>query len=129
MSGWRRARELARADPPLPTPLRRLRVARGHSVVTLAAVAGMHPRTVQRAERGEGLCRMPVDTILRLAGALRVRPIDVLPALGAVPPAPSKRRTGLRGNRRGPIPLAELPANPPGEAPDEGGLTPVPPPG
>ena len=63
---------------PAPTPLRRLRLARGLTLDAVAVLAGVDPATVSRMERG--LDEPRPETIVRLArglgiGARRMREI------------------------------------------------------
>lgn len=99
------------------TAARRVRLSRGWSLEGLASAAGVQPRTVRRVERGGALRQIRLDTLLRLAGALGVRPVDLLPALALRAPAPAYRRVvaGL-GKRRPAGHRTQRPLPPPRES-------------
>jgi transcriptional regulator with XRE-family HTH domain len=75
-------------------PLRRLRLAHGFSQLQVAAGAGISLKTLQKIERGD-VAGVKLWTVIRLAGALGCRAVDLVPAFLAVPrppPPPSRAR-------------------------------------
>ena len=64
--------------------LARAREAAGHSQETVADLAELHRTAVGQLERGERIPR--ADTVVKLAGALRVGPEVLLAGLSWVPP-------------------------------------------
>lgn len=61
-------------------PSRRIRQQRGWSILRVAGIAGVSPEQVKRLELGDAGC-MRVDVLCRIAGALDVRPVDLMPGL------------------------------------------------
>ncbi len=80
--------------------LRALREERGLSMAAVSRLAWLSYETVQRVELGQVLA-MQVSTLVRVvAAALRCKPVDIVPGLGAVPrvlepPKVRQRRRGL----------------------------------
>jgi len=64
------------------TRLAELRQVRGLTQREVAERAGVTRRTVGEVERGEGITRRTLGTYLRLARALRVPAVALIPALG-----------------------------------------------
>ncbi|MBY0401924.1 helix-turn-helix transcriptional regulator [Myxococcota bacterium] len=72
----------------------------------VAARAGTALETVRRLDRGE-VASMKIETVLRLAAAIGVPPVELLPDLGAVvgpERVPPRRRRVVRATRRDPRP-------------------------
>lgn len=61
-------------------PARRIRVAKGWSIITLAGIARTTPDQVKRLELGDA-AGMPVRVLVRIAAALGVTPLDLMPGL------------------------------------------------
>ena len=67
------------------TTLRALRDARGLRQIDVASMAGVDPTVVSRIESANGFLGVQLRSIVRIAAALGVSPVDLLPALAVVP--------------------------------------------
>ncbi len=79
--------------------LRRVRRREGLSQEELARRASLHRVAIGRLESGERVCR--IDTLIQLAGAMAVRPSELLDGIAWVP-APARKGAFAFGS--GPIP-------------------------
>ncbi len=70
--------------------LRALREERGLPMAAVSRLAWLDQDTVRRVERGQVL-GMQVSTLVRVAAALRCKPVDIVPGLAAVPRVPGRR--------------------------------------
>ena len=66
---------------PRMSALRAIRQERGLSQVKVAAAAGTSVRTVQKIEHGQ-LARLELGSLVKVALALGVAPVDLVPGLG-----------------------------------------------
>lgn len=81
----RSRRESIGLSPSPLTTLRALRDARGLRQIDVASMAGVDPTVVSRIESANGFLGVQVRSIVRIAAALKVSPVDLLPGLAAVP--------------------------------------------
>ena len=70
--------------------LRALRDQRGLRQIDVAAMAGVDPQVVERIDRGQ-IMGMKMRSLIRVAAALGVSPVDVIPGLAAVPKLEKRR--------------------------------------
>ena len=73
--------------------LRALRDERGLRQIDVAAKARVDPSVVKRIDRGQ-IMGMKMRSLIRVAAALRVSPVDVIPALAVVPKLEKRRPVG-----------------------------------
>ena len=80
--------------------LAKLRLARGYTVTELSVRAGVNTVTLGKLERGD-VQRMKLETIIRVAIALDVAPVDLIPALAYRPrlKAAAKSQRIAKGER------------------------------
>jgi transcriptional regulator with XRE-family HTH domain len=81
------------------SPLERIRQSRGLSQVQVAALAGVSVQTVHRIE-GTGLAGLQLGTLIRVADALGVAPVELVPGLAGSRRRPAQGRGG-EADRRG----------------------------
>lgn len=68
------------------TPIRRVRVARGLTLVELAAYSGVGIKTVRRLDVGRDVARIRVWQLFAVAKVLGVSCVDLVPGLERRPP-------------------------------------------
>ena len=74
---------------PLST-LRALREQRGLRQIDVASLARVDPKVVRRIDRGQ-VMGVQMRSLIRVAAALGVSPVDVIPALAVVPKLEKQR--------------------------------------
>lgn len=82
-------------NPPLDTPLSRLRLERGMTQADLAAASGLNQATIARLEAGR--VSPKASTIVTVAEALDIDPVDYFGAVCGLKP---KRPVGLISTRQ-----------------------------